>query len=452
MKKIFTLIATVLMAVSLNAQTWDFNVGKVEGFAASYASDKAALDEAVTNGTWALVGSTEGRYQTAYKVANEQLAAGETVLEITKGLYVTGASGKFRIDVANNQFGFNGKDLAMRIKGLKKGQTVQFLSRSASNSGLDRYFEATANLTVVAGFDVPEEGNPVKTNTAMVTNDGDVVFTSMVGGLNVTAISVIDVDGTTVLTKDQVIEQGENYVAPREMTGSIVLESTTWTAPQDAEKDQELSGTAEDGIVDLNGLYLRGKTGSHSVKAALEDVETTIADEAVSVSRVFYTPSNGNFAPAAEASANDAIKNATDMSLAVNIGVAGKLYVYLRVRNISTEGRYVWIYKNGEKVLEKLGTDWTKVTREVDGVEKTDAAYELHEFDVDAAGATFFIGGNAGGVQVAVVKFVKGGDTTGINTMKAAKVDGLWYNLHGQVVENPSKGIYIKNGKKYIFK
>lgn len=242
------------------------------------------------------------------------------------------------------------------------------------------------------------------------------------------------------------------YVAPRTMTGTIVTESKTWIAPQDAEKDQELSGTAEDGIVDLNGLYLRGRTGSHSVKAALEDVETTIADEAVSVSRVFYTPSNGNFAPAAEASADDAIKNATDMSLAVNIGVAGKLYVYLRARNISTEGRYVWIYKNGEKVLEKLGTDWTKVTREVEGVEKTDAAYELHEFDVDAAGATFFIGGNAGGVQVAAVKFVKGGDTTGINTIKAAKADGLWYNLRGQAVETPTKGIFIKNGKKYIFK
>lgn len=242
------------------------------------------------------------------------------------------------------------------------------------------------------------------------------------------------------------------YVAPRSMTGTIVKESHTWTAPQDAEKDQELSGADENGVFDMDGLYLRGKTGSHSVKAAVENVETTIAGEDISVARTFYTPSNGNFAPAADASADDAIKNATDMSLALNIGAAGKLYVYLRARNISTEGRYVRIYKNGETVLEKLGTDWTKVTHEVDGVEKTDAAYELHEFDVDAAGATFFIGGNAGGVQVAVVKFVKDGDTTGINTLKAAKTDGLWYNLRGQAVESPTKGIFVKNGKKHIFK
>ncbi len=247
------------------------------------------------------------------------------------------------------------------------------------------------------------------------------------------------------------------YVAPRTMTGTIVTESKTWIAPQDAEKDAELSGVDENGIVDKDGLYLRGKTGSHSVKAALDNVETTIAGEAITVSRAFYTPSNGNFAPATDASADDAIKNATDMSLAVNIGAAGKLYVYLKARNISTAGRYVWIYKNGEKVLEKLGTEWTKRTYTVINAkgaeeEKTEAAYELHEFDVDASGATFFIGGNAGGVQVAVVKFVKDGDSTGINTIKPAKADSLWYNLRGQAVESPTKGIFVKNGKKYIFK
>ena len=247
------------------------------------------------------------------------------------------------------------------------------------------------------------------------------------------------------------------YVAPRDMVGTIVKESTTWIAPQDAEKDAELSGVDENGVADQDGLYLRGKTGSHSVKAAVENVETTIADETVSVSRVFYTPSNGNFAPAADASAGEAIKNATDMSLAVNIGAAGKLYVYLKARNISTEGRYVWVYKNGEKVLEKLGTEWptrTYTVTNAEGVEeeKTDAAYELHEFDVDAAGASFFIGGNAGGVQVAVVKFVAD-EATGIERVDSTKQgDGRWYNLRGQSVDLPAKGIYIKDGKKYIFK
>ena len=462
MKKIFTFIAVACIVTGIHAQTWNFNVGKVEGFAESYPTDKTNLDWAVADTdpetgeaktpTWTLVSNVEGRYQTSYKTANEQLAAKDAVLEITKGLYFTGASGKFRIDVANNQFGFNGKDLSVRIKGLKAGQKVEFCSRSASNSALDRYFEATANLEVVEGFNVPEEGNPVKVNIATVKEEGDIVITSMVGGLNITYLTVYDVDGTE-MTKEQVIAQGESYVAPREMTGTVVKESKTWICPQDLEKDAEISGATEEGVAEQDGLYLRGKAGSHSVKVAVENVSTTIVGEAISTSRVFITPSNGNFAPATEACANDAIKNATDMSLAVNIGIAGKLYFYLKARNISTEGRYVWIYKNGEKVLEKLGTEWTKRTYEVDGAEKTEADYELHEFDVEASGATFFVGGNAGGVSVAAVKFVKEGDATGISTVKTAdKADNKWYNLAGQQVEAPTKGFFIHNGRKYVVK
>lgn len=45
---------------------------------------------------------------------------------------------------------------------------------------------------------------------------------------------------------------------------------------------------------------------------------------------------------------------------------------------------------------------------------------------------------------------------TGINTIEEKKNvtrnDGIIYNLNGQVVINPSKGIYIKNGKKFVVK
>ena len=45
--------------------------------------------------------------------------------------------------------------------------------------------------------------------------------------------------------------------------------------------------------------------------------------------------------------------------------------------------------------------------------------------------------------------------TTGIETVKANSsvlADGKWYNLKGQEVATPSKGIFIKNGKKYVIK
>lgn len=40
----------------------------------------------------------------------------------------------------------------------------------------------------------------------------------------------------------------------------------------------------------------------------------------------------------------------------------------------------------------------------------------------------------------------------GVDDLKATEIidDGCIYNLHGQRVINPSKGIYIKNGKKII--
>lgn len=40
--------------------------------------------------------------------------------------------------------------------------------------------------------------------------------------------------------------------------------------------------------------------------------------------------------------------------------------------------------------------------------------------------------------------------STDINKPRTASFDGATYNLQGQVVETPSKGIYIRNGKKYI--
>jgi hypothetical protein len=44
------------------------------------------------------------------------------------------------------------------------------------------------------------------------------------------------------------------------------------------------------------------------------------------------------------------------------------------------------------------------------------------------------------------------GETTGITEMKDAADRGEWYNLNGQRVERPNKGLYIKEGKKVLKK
>ena len=60
----------------------------------------------------------------------------------------------------------------------------------------------------------------------------------------------------------------------------------------------------------------------------------------------------------------------------------------------------------------------------------------------------------AGGAAKAVRMAIGGGETTGISTAVAdeGKGDGLLYDLSGRRVSNPSKGIYIRDGKKVVIK
>ena len=51
------------------------------------------------------------------------------------------------------------------------------------------------------------------------------------------------------------------------------------------------------------------------------------------------------------------------------------------------------------------------------------------------------------------IKVVFDGETTGISTVKGDNVkDNTIYNLNGQRVAAPAKGLYIMNGKKFIVK
>ena len=56
------------------------------------------------------------------------------------------------------------------------------------------------------------------------------------------------------------------------------------------------------------------------------------------------------------------------------------------------------------------------------------------------------------GVSAPEFLAIEGLGITGIETVKATEAKGEFFNLAGQRVAQPAKGLYIVNGKKVIFK
>ena len=96
-----------------------------------------------------------------------------------------------------------------------------------------------------------------------------------------------------------------------------------------------------------------------------------------------------------------------------------------------TKYRYIFSKHNSEIGFYKLTTDHTL------GAHK---AYLETDTDITPTGA---------GARALII--FNDGQTTSINSVQDRKVeDGIYYNLSGQRVKIPSKGLYIVNGKKVV--
>jgi hypothetical protein len=52
---------------------------------------------------------------------------------------------------------------------------------------------------------------------------------------------------------------------------------------------------------------------------------------------------------------------------------------------------------------------------------------------------------------LAALRYISSG-TTAIRTANTAAADGKFYNLQGQEVKQPARGLYIHNGRKTVMK
>ena len=131
----------------------------------------------------------------------------------------------------------------------------------------------------------------------------------------------------------------------------------------------------------------------------------------------------------------------------------------LSTKTIKFIGQNTTVHKNG-KVSSVTGGNYRFVG-------ETKAVSTENIYCINAAGNQFVL--KATGGSPAFRPFFKadmfdrtvtslgignGGGTTGIETMSDVRsvMSDVWYDLQGRRVENPTKGVYIKNGRKVVIK
>ena len=105
----------------------------------------------------------------------------------------------------------------------------------------------------------------------------------------------------------------------------------------------------------------------------------------------------------------------------------------------------------GELIADITGSTATAKTV-TDGHEEA-AEPKTFSYTLDKDFTTICMG-RQGNSRISVIKVEIGRPSTdGINSVDAHLTNNnKWYNLQGQEVAAPTKGLFIKNGKKYIVK
>lgn len=86
----------------------------------------------------------------------------------------------------------------------------------------------------------------------------------------------------------------------------------------------------------------------------------------------------------------------------------------------------------------------------IDGVKVSATSGNIITYKLDAGSHEL---NKEGSYNLYYINLTSGSDPTGIEDTfdDAADEDGIIYDLSGRVVQNPQRGIYIRNGKKIFF-
>lgn len=212
MKRIFSiaLLITLFNVSGAKAQQqWDFS----QTIDADVAALKAAPNE------WTYTESSN-RYENVNAISG-QLMAGETVLQLTRGLTFEAAANKLRIDIGK-RIQLAGKNVTVTTPVLKKGQQVTITFASTGNTAVT--FDANTNVANAEGFVVADK-NTTQTGVVTAAEDGCVSFKSTGGSINI--FSIVIAEATQPSDEPGQADVTDNAVARNPFVNQAVLTLTS---------------------------------------------------------------------------------------------------------------------------------------------------------------------------------------------------------------------------------
>lgn len=293
-----TLLASLVGAMNVVGQTWNFSVGKLAGFQSSYATDYSNISTDITNTTgWELVNSTDGRFKIKATLSEEQqLTANSAVLDITKGLYFTTTSAELRLDVVNSCLYL--KNTTLTLKNLKKGQYVELETKATSNgeANLAYNFAVPDELEETEGFGA-HAASTAQTNRGKVKANGDISFSLNASGaaIQCLSIAVYASDGETVLTKEQVLNPNNEEVTAPSLSFVSATNTVTITAGESSYSNLVTTYYTIDGSDPSDSENASRQSFTDDSKSVVITEDATIRAISVSSASISSTESTENY-------------------------------------------------------------------------------------------------------------------------------------------------------------
>ncbi len=414
MKKIFTLIALAVMAITPKSafaqegitQTTYWNFDQFQA-----GNENVAFDTPVNYGGLYIVGHTAEKAATIVAKGLDNVELGGQTYQINYGIKFPGTSTKIATkasEITKNAIAFDAGSA---------GKLYVYAEGTDANRGIIVYFNGENK----GEFKSSTKGEQF---TASVTNDkAGTYYITTVKAAQIYAVKFVPTNETASTKNIKMPEQGV-------MTFSDVH---AWTVPtglkayiagvQKNQKDETitLALTEVKTIPACTGVILEGK-GGESYELASTDCGTAMKE--------------------------DGTKSLVDLNYALRPVISDYTLekTELTFANDDTDKKafhnYILGVKDGKAVFAPTdagelaaGKAYYRIRRDQDKLAKA-----VKETPTAAKVIFFSLGGN--------------GDTTGINGIEneAKKNDGIMFNLAGQKVQKSYKGMVIMNGKKFINK